>query len=144
MAAWVEQGSNPRDTTFDFRDGRIILPPSAAERGGIQPVVEVTANGEARAVVAVNEEVTLRVEAETPPGSGTLVAVRWDFDGSGSFPFAHELDGTRSEVSLSTTHAYDRPGTYFATALVESHREGDVSATSRRIPNLASARIVVS
>ena len=144
LAAWVEDNVEPARTVFELRDGRIILPASASERGGIQPVVEVTANGEARAEVRVNEDVTLRVEAEVPPGSGTLVSVRWDFDGSGTFPFAHELDGTRSEVSLSTTHAYEAPGTYFATALVESHREGDVSATSRRLPNLASARIVVS
>jgi hypothetical protein len=44
---------------------------------------------------------------------------------------------------VRTTHAFDRPGTYFVTAMVESHRQGDVHATSRRIPNLAAARVVV-
>ena len=69
--------------------------------------------------------------------------MKWDFDGSGSFPVSHSVDGTRSEVAFTTTHRYDRPGTYFATALVESHREGDVGAAFRRIPNLAAARVVV-
>ncbi|MFI5043012.1 MAG: hypothetical protein ACHQNA_14400, partial [Acidimicrobiales bacterium] len=66
------------------------------------------------------------------------------FDGSGTYPFAHDIDGTAATVDLTTTHAWDRPGTYFATALVESHRDGDVNAGSCRIPNLASARVVVT
>jgi hypothetical protein len=31
-------------------------------------------------------------------------------------------------VTLTTTHAYSEPGTYFATALVASRRDGDVDA----------------
>jgi hypothetical protein len=46
-------------------------------------------------------------------------------------------------VTLTTTHTYEAPGTYFATALVTSHREGDVSAQHRRLQNLASARVLV-
>ena len=55
-----------------------------------------------------------------------------------------KVDGTASKVELSVTHRFNEPGTYFATVLVESHREGDVNATARRIPNLAAARVVVS
>jgi Tannase and feruloyl esterase len=143
LAAWVEQGIEPAGTAFEYKDGKVTLPPTAAERGGIQPVVSVTANGDARADVKVGEQVTLAVHAEVPPGAGTIIGVKWDFDGSGTYPFAQELDGTASQVTLSTTHAFERSGTYFATALVESHREGDVKATARRVPNLASARVVV-
>jgi len=53
------------------------------------------------------------------------------------------VDGTAAELTVSTTHTYDRPGIYYATALVESHRHGDIHAAARRIPNLAQARIVV-
>ena len=91
----------------------------------------------------MGEEVVLQADAEVPPGTGTVVAVRWDFDRSGSYPFEDQVDGTAVTLTSTTTHRYDRPGTYFATALVESHRDGDVLAASRRIPNLASARIVV-
>jgi hypothetical protein len=82
-------------------------------------------------------------------GSGTLCqcnwhTVPWDFDGSGTYPFIDtEVDGKASSITRRISHAYDHPGTYFATALVHSHREGDVKSTSRRIPNLAQARIVV-
>ncbi|MCU1346203.1 MAG: hypothetical protein JWL70_2469, partial [Acidimicrobiia bacterium] len=144
LAAWVEQGIEPVGTEFSYRDGRIYLPDTAAERGGIQPVVTVTANGGSRADVGVGEAVTLAVHAEVPPDAGTIVAVKWDFDGSADYPEAHPVDGTSTTANFTTTHSWDRPGTYFATAYVESHREGDVNATARRIPNLASARIVVT
>jgi hypothetical protein len=94
--------------------------------------------------VSVGEPVTLEVRAQTPPGAGTIVDAAWDFDGSGTYPFAHDVDGTKSEVTFVTTHQWDRPGTYFATCLIHSHVDGDAKATSRRLPNLASARVVVT
>jgi hypothetical protein len=144
LAKWVEDGTEPAGTSFEYAEGRVILPATAAERGGIQPVVGVSANGGQRAEVKAGEPVTLTVHAETPPGAGTIIGAKWDFDGSGTYPFVHgDVDGTTSDVTLTTTHAWDRPGTYFATCLVESHVGGDAHATSRRLPNLASARIVV-
>jgi Tannase and feruloyl esterase/PKD domain len=145
LIAWVEQGVEPSGTNYTYADGQVTLPPGAAERGGIQPVVSVTANGSVRTEVGVGEPVTLHVRCEVPPGAGTAVSVDWDFDGSGTYPFRHpEIDGTQTEVDLSTTHSYERPGTYFATALVHSHRDGDVGAEFRRIPNVAQARVVVT
>lgn len=147
LVDWVEHGISPASTAFEFHhaDGRLELPDTAAARGGIQPVVHVTANGASRADVRVGEPVTLEVTAEVPPGAGTIVAAEWDFDGTGTYPFRHpDIDGTAAKVALTTTHTYDRPGTYFATALVHSHRDGDVNTTLCRIPNLAAARIVVT
>jgi hypothetical protein len=143
LVDWVEHGIEPSGGSYTLADGRITLPDTAAERGGIQPVVAVTADGGSRADVTAGTGVLLEVHAAVPPGTGAVVSVEWDFDGSGTFPYRHEVDGTASDVTLSTTHRYDAPGTYFATARVHSHRDGDVSATHRRIPNLAQARIVV-
>jgi hypothetical protein len=144
VVAWVEEDVDPDPTAYAYADGKITLPPTAAERGGIQPVVVATADGEARAHVKVGEPVRLGVHAEVPAGSGTLIAARWDFDGSGRYPMQHgEVDGSATSINLSVEHTYDAPGTYFATVLVESHRAGDVHATNRRIPNIASARIIV-
>jgi hypothetical protein len=147
LAAWVEDGIEPAGTTYtyDGREGRITLPATAAERGGIQPVVQVTANGGARADVKVGEAVTLEVVAETPPAAGTIIDIAWDFDGAGGFPEKVDgIDGSKPKVAATTTHTYDTPGTYYVTALVHSHRDGDVAATSRRLPNLAQARVVVA
>jgi len=89
--------------------------------------------------------VLLEADAEVPPGAGTVIHAEWDFDGSGAYPYQHkDIDGRSARIRLSTSHAYDRPGTYFATVRVESHRSGDVDATAYRIPNLARVRIVVT
>lgn len=144
LCDWVEKGVYPAQTQFDFVDGRVILPDSAAERGGIQPVITLSANGDARAEVKAGDTVTLQMQAEVPPNAGTIIAVDWDFDGTGQFPEQGEVDGTQTTVSLATTHRYESPGSYFATARVTSHREGDVNAQTRRVTNLASARVVVS
>ena len=145
LARWVEDGIEPAGTTFEFGDGKVTLPPTAAERGGIQPVVRVSANGGQRTEVRVGEEVQLEVHAEAPPEGGTIVAAQWDFDGSGTYPFHHDgIDGTSKSVTLTTSHTFDRPGTFFVTALVQSHVDGDVRAEHRRLPNLASARVIVT
>jgi hypothetical protein len=145
LVDWVEHGVEPAGTSYDYRGGQVLLPPSAGERGGIQPVATVDANGGSRADVGVGETVTLEVRAEVPPGAGRIVDVEWDFDGSGTYPFRHDaIDGTATEVKLSTTRAYDRPGTYFATARVTSHRRGDVTAEHCRIETIGQARVVVT
>jgi len=142
---WVEQGVEPVETVFDFSDGKVFLSPDAAERRGIQAVIAVTANGEERAEVRTGEPVTLELQATVPLGAGTIVAADWDFDGTGTFPFQHaEVDGSAATVSLSTTHSFDRPGEYFVTGRVHSHRDGAVDAPSCRIPNVAQARVVVT
>ncbi|CAB4362476.1 MAG: hypothetical protein F2681_12685 [Actinobacteria bacterium] len=55
-----------------------------------------------------------------------------------------DLDGSSPNVRRTTTHAWDTLETWFATALVHSHVDGHVTAISRRLPNLASVRVVVS
>jgi hypothetical protein len=144
LIAWVEDGVEPNGTNYSYKDGVLTLPETAVERGGIQPVVRVTANGGSRADVTVGEDVTVSVRAEVPPGAGTVVSVDWDFDGEGTYPLHDDRpDGTLSTIDLSTTHSYDRPGTYYVTALVRSHRQGDLDDTTRHVPNLAQARVVV-
>jgi hypothetical protein len=147
LTRWVEDGVEPTGTAFEWnvREGRVTLPSSAAERGGIQPVVHLSVDGAERADVGVGATVAFEVRAEVPPGAGSIVSIAWDFDGSGSFPsVVEDIDGSQTSVTATASHTYDSPGTYFATALVHSHREGDVSATSRKVPNLAQVRVVVS
>jgi len=145
LVDWVEHGVDPAGTNYTFENGRVTLPTNAAERGGIQPVALATANGAVRAEVRTGDPVTLAVHAEAPPGAGTIVHVEWDFDGSGTYPFRHEgVDGTTNELTLETTHNYDRPGTFFATVRVTAHRTGDVRAELCRIETLAQVRVVVS
>lgn len=144
LVDWVENGVEPAGTNYEVRSGQVILPATAIDRGGIQPVAHVTANGGLRAEVGIGEVVTLTVEAEVPPGAGRIVEVAWDFDGSGTYPFVHDgIDGSQSKLIASTTRTYDRPGTYFVTARVNAHRHGDTTTDKDRIETIGQARVLV-
>ncbi len=107
-------------------------------------MVRATANGGVRAEVAVGEPVTLVVHAEMPPGAGKIISADWDLDGKGTYPVHHDdIAGTETSISRTISHTFEAPGTYFITALVHGHRDGDTKAQSRRLPNLAQVRVVV-
>jgi hypothetical protein len=145
LISWVEDGVEPVDTAFDFIENTVILSQDAGERRGIQAVISATANGGERAEVAVGEAVELELTATVPPGAGTIVSADWDFDGTGFFPFRHDgIDGSDATVTLSTTHTFDKPGEYFVTGRVHSHRDGNPAATSCRIANVSQVRVVVT
>ena len=147
LAAWCEEGTDPARTTGVHIEpgGPLRFPATAAERGGIQPVVTAMANGGARADVARGEEVTFTVDAEVPTGTGTIISVEWDFDGTGAYPGTDtSVDGKQTTLNSSVTHTYGNPGTYFAACRVTSHREGDLTATSRRVENIGRCRVVVT
>jgi len=146
VAAWAEQGlAPPASTTYELVDGQMHVPPTARARRGVQPVVDVLADGGARAEVAVGEEVTFTAVAEVPSGTGAFVAADWDFDGSGEFAHATEgLDGSALRLTLTTTHAFDEPGTYFPALRVTAQRQGLVDSPHARIQNLGRVRVVVA
>lgn len=145
VAAWVEEGVPPSpSTSYRFVDGQIVVPPTAAERGGIQPVVNVLANGNTRADVSVGQAVSFSAEIEVPPGTGEIIVAEWDFDGAGTFPIASDLPpSSASTVQVTATHTFTEPGTYFPTLRATSHREGDLETPFARIHNLGRVRVVV-
>jgi hypothetical protein len=147
LSAWVEKGvAPPASTTYKVIDGQVLVPPTAAERKGIQPVVAVTANGGARAVVAVGEPVTFSAVVEVPPDAGRVVAAEWAFEGDGKFADVTKLtepDAPGTRVTLKATHAFPKPGTYFPTLRASSQRQGDAKARFARIQNLGRVRVVV-
>jgi PKD domain len=145
VVAWVEDDvAPPKYHGFGLtRDNELVLPRTARERGGIQPVVAVDANGGRRAEVAVGEPVTFTARAEQPSGTGTIVAAEWDFTGRGSWEAARLPTDRASELlDVSATHTYTEPGTYFASFRVDAHRDGP-DGTGPPIQNLARVRVVV-
>lgn len=144
LASWVENGVKPAQTRYEVVDGQVVLPAAAAARGGIQPVVTVTANGGARADVAVGEEVRLESVIAVPPGTGTVVSAEWDFHGEGAYPNRAEVGSPSETVTLSATWTYREPGTYFPVLRAASQRDGDHASPYGRVENLGRARVVVS
>jgi hypothetical protein len=145
LIAWVEKGVEPPAATkYNWsQDGRLELGRTAKQRRGIQPVVTLQAGGAERAEVGVGEELTLTVLAELPPGTGTIVDVEWDLDGTGTWPDRSDgIAGTQSKVKLSRTVSFDKQGTYFPAVRVWSQRQGDASSGLFRVANLGRARVV--
>jgi hypothetical protein len=125
-------------------DSQVKLPADATARRGIQPAVELRANGSMRADVKVNQPVTFTATIEVPPDAGTVVAAEWDFDGIGTYPTAARIDSPQMLVHLSTTHSFAKPGTYFTVLRATSQRDSDTKTPFGRIQNIARARVVVS
>ena len=164
LSAWVEKGIEPAATThYSIVDGQVVLPATADERGGIQPVVSVLANGGKRAVVKVGQAVTLTAEVAVPKNKGKVVKAVWNFEGlpggftisdlhgwtfdhSDAFPVAAQLkpsDKTGSQARVTSTYTFTKPGTYFPTLRVAAQREGDAKTPYTRIQNLDRVRVVV-
>jgi hypothetical protein len=147
LAAWVEHGvAPPASTAYELVDGQIRLPATAVARRGIQPVVDLRANGAVRAEVGVDEPVVFTALVEVPPGTGTIIAAEWDFEGEGDFPvvepFTNEDVGYTSTL-LTREYAFPAPGTYFPALRVTSQRLGQADNPHGRIMNLGRVRVVV-
>jgi hypothetical protein len=144
VAAWVEKGVAPPDgSAYRVEDGQVMVPPSAAARKGVQPVVRLTANGGARADVRVGEPVSFEGAIETPPGAGVVVAAEWDFEGAGDYPVASDLGEPAATALVKQDHAFTKPGTYFPTLRAASQRQSDPTAYGRA-RNLGRVRVVVT
>lgn len=146
LAAWVEKGIAPLPSTnYTVDVGHVIVPESASERGGIQPVPTLTANGAKCARVRAGEEVSFTVKAEVPEGAGALTFVEWAFEGEEDFPEkgTWELFENGRKGIAKAVHAYVKPGTYFAVVRVKSERNGDRSQLFTQIRNIDRVRVIV-
>ena len=144
LSAWVERGeAPPASTAYAIADGKVTVPATAEARRGIQPIVTLRANGAERAEVRVGEKVRLAGTIAVPPGTGSVVAVEWDFAGTGEFvPGKVPARGKRS-LSVETSHAFAAPGTYFVALRGTSQRQGNARTPYARIQNLGRVRVVV-
>lgn len=132
LAAWVEKDIQPPCSSgYSIREGQVELAATAHERGGIQPLVELLANGSKKAVVKPGERVFFGANIDVPEGAGDVTRVEWSLDGEAYHP------GDRV-----VTYVYDTPGTHFAVVRVWSQRDG-TDEPFTQVPNLSRARVVV-
>ncbi|WAC10593.1 hypothetical protein [Dyadobacter pollutisoli] len=162
LSAWVEKDIAPAATTsYTIEDGQVIVPQTANERKGIQPVVTLMANGGKRTEIKAGQSVTFTAEVEVPEKMGQIVAAAWNFEGlpkevekrsgwsfedSDEFPVAAKIfpaNKTGSKATIKTTYQFSKPGTYFPTLRVASQRDGDGKTPYTRIQNLDRVRVVV-
>jgi hypothetical protein len=142
LAAWVEQGVHPLDTTYRVEDSQVVLPDDAPGRKGIQPVIALTANGGAKAEVQPGEPVRFAATITSPPGAGKVVSAEWDFDGSGTFVLRAAFT-PGDQVSITTDHAFAEAGTHFVAVRTALQREGRADTPYARVQNIARVRVIV-
>jgi len=145
VSAWVEKGvAPPASTTYKVVDGQVQVPPTAMERKGVQPVVNLTVNGSVRADVKVGKKVKFSAVIETPPDVGSVVGVEWDFEGAGDYPITEKFEDKNKNVKVKTSYTFSKNGTYFPAIRVTSQRQGDSETPHARIRNIGRVRVVVS
>jgi hypothetical protein len=147
LAAWAERGVAPMPSTHYRRDAmnQIVLPKSASERGGLQPVVELTANGSDRAQTGVNQSVTLVAKIDMPPGAGKVVECDW-FLGTPDSKFEPAIKLANPEGAAQVTRkvTFAAPGEYAITFRVRGERNGKAAADSTTLlENIARVQVVV-
>ncbi|MHA2294095.1 MAG: hypothetical protein ACXACK_18195 [Candidatus Hodarchaeales archaeon] len=146
VSAWVEKGvTPPASSTYKVVDGQVQVPPTAKERKGVQPVVNLTVNGKLRADVKVGKKVKFTAVIEIPPNTGSIVGMEWDFEGAGDYPVTEKLKNTKkNRMKVKTKYTFSESGTYFPAVRVTSQRQGDSQTPYTRIQNIDRVRVVVS
>lgn len=144
MARWVEQGIRPSQTSYRVENSQVEVPATAAERGGVQPVVSLLVNGAQRAEVSVGQPVTFSADIEVPADAGKVVTLEWDFEGIGNYPLAESPEKPGQHLQATQMHTFREPGTYFPVLRATSQREGNSQTPYGRIQNIARVRVVVS
>ena len=126
---WVKNGvAPPASTTYTVdANTQVQLAGSAAQRKGVQPVVTLSVGSadDDHAEISIGEQVKFSAKAQVPPGTGKIVRVEWDFDGTGEFPDDAKIGKASSTVQANAQHTYSSPGTYFPVVRVTAQREGD-------------------
>ena len=144
VASWVELGVDPAlSTSYSIVDGQVEVPPTAATRHGVQPVVKLTARGSQRVDARIGEHVIVELSADVPTGAGSIIAVDWDLDGDRSWDEHMSID-MESAVEIARSVHFDGPGIHFVAARVTSHHDGDGLTKFARIENVARVRFVVT
>lgn len=144
LSSWVEKGIKPARSQYSIEDSQVTIPATASARGGIQPVIQLQANGGELAEIAAGDTVNFTASIEVPANTGAIVAVEWDFEGAGTYPVNETLQDARPTLDLQREHCFERAGTYFAVVRATSQREGNMDTPYGRVENIARVRVVVA
>jgi hypothetical protein len=145
LSDWVEKGMEPNETTrYSIENGQVILPETARERKGLQPVVTLTVNGMCCVHTKVGEAVNFEAIVELPEQAGKTTAVEWSFEEEQDFPIKGTFEFTKDGGAISKeTYSFKEPGTYFVVVRVKANRNGDDKDIFTQMKNICRMRVVV-
>ena len=158
LSLWVEKGIEPaQSTNYQINDAQVIVPETANERKGIQPVIKATLTGDDKKGVISHEgkridvkrgaTVDIHVMAEVPVGQGKVMLAQVSYDGK---EYTEQVDLSQarysadgSKVEFTIRHQFKQKGTFFPTVRVASQRKANTDSPFARIYNLDRVRVVV-
>ena len=143
LIAWVEKGvAPPPSSRYTIKNGQVILEAKAADRHGLQPLVNLTVNGGSRATVAVKQPVNLVARLEMPPETGKIVQYNWTV--ADSAEASTTVARPQPLVNVNHTLTFDKPGTYVVRLTVNGQRDGLMDpADQTLLENFREIRVVV-
>lgn len=150
VAHWVEQDEAPvMSSGYEMVDNQVVLSDDPAERGGVQPMVRLLADGQVCARVKAGQPVVFRAQIMMPPGAGQLETAEWSFEGEQDFPYKEYTITKRennrwkgvNEMVIETAHTFRRPGRYYGVVRVISNR--NVRDIFTRLRNLDRVCVIV-
>ena len=143
LMTWAEKGvAPPPSTKYTIRNGQVTPPENAAERGGISPVMKLTANGVSRATVRAGQAVNLAGKLEMPPRTGQIVKYTWTITDMADA--ATVVEKPQALVNVSRSVTFDKPGTYVVRLTVNGQRDGQLNpANMTLMQNWQEVRVVV-
>jgi hypothetical protein len=142
LMAWVERDvPPPPSTSYTIRNGQVVLPARAADRHGLQPVVNFSVNGGSRAEVGVNQPVNLAGRLEMPPQTGTIVRYSWSIDGAEDAPTVVK---PQPLVDVARTISFDKPGAHVVRLTVNGQRDGKLDPADQTLmQNFKDVQVIV-
>lgn len=142
-AAWVENGTEPPvSTQYGIDGGQVVLPPTADQRRGVQPTVDLTVRNSRTVQIKAGQQVQFQGRIVAPDGTGAIVATAWDFQGDGTYT-EDAASHPRSSLNVQVTHRFDTPGVYYVALRATAQRDGSVSPYTQ-VQNLDRVRVVVT
>lgn len=147
LSDWVEKGIEPAPTTgYILVNNQVTLDADTKKRGGIQPNVQLFANGSGCAQVKAGEAVKFTAEIRIPEYAGEFVFAQFSFEGETDYPYEAgsvtktNIDGLHGAV-IEAEHVFKEPGTYFCVIRVVTNRNPEDGYT--RLRNLCRVRVIV-
>lgn len=155
LSDWVERGIEPPESSvYTIEKGQVLIPDTASERKGIQPVVKLSANGAQSITIKAGETVHFSATAEVPAEAGRLTFAEWSFDGHEAHPFtlqdAFPVKGVFSEMTpdgakakIRADYVFRFKGVYFPTLRIKSQKQGNAGDIFTQIKNICRVRVIV-
>ena len=143
LAAWVEDGVEPpASTQYSITDGQVVVPADAHARLGLQPTVDLTVRRSDTVTIKVGQQAVFHARVEAAPGTGTVAATAWDYEGDGIY-VEQAVKHPRATLQVQSKHRFTKPGVYYVALRVTVQRDG-VDGPYAKVENLDRVRVVVT